>query len=373
MIGHQQPAASSRTSGTTLAEVLISMMILGIGVVSLASLFPVGMIYSIRATQLTHATMLRDNCEAILDVIPDIIHDPDRDGNYVEHNNSVYVIDPWGWASFNRQKTDQQNASQPVTVNPDRFPPAVNGPNLRRFHANFFNENLALSLVGLPDSWGDSEGTARAELLGLQFDRVKVSPKFNLFDVQQDLLTSSVRVFLVDPSGRQSRVRTVTSVQPANGIITWSASQRVPPSAFGRLTEVRVERQDVKYTWILTVRKPYFPDGLARATVDVVVFFKRPLTINNELWYQAAQANVQGQPPRRTMRVSYVDNDTKPNLRRGTFLFDPDNGQWYRVEQVIQSNNTTFSDLLVDRDIMDPVTRVMAPQGIVAVFPLGTK
>ena len=48
MIGHQQPAASSRTSGTTLAEVLISMMILGIGVVSLASLFPVGMIYSIR-------------------------------------------------------------------------------------------------------------------------------------------------------------------------------------------------------------------------------------------------------------------------------------------------------------------------------------
>lgn len=430
MIGRRRPATARHASGATLAEVLISMMILGIGVVSLASLFPVGMLSSVRATKLTHATMLRDNCEAILDVMPDVIHDPDRDGNYIEHNFSIYAVDPYGYVRI------QDNQGNPAPFGP-----------LPRFHAGFNNETLALSLVGLPDSWSDYEGTARTELMALQSDRVKVSSKFNLIDVQQDLLTSSVRVFLVDPGGQQSRVRTVTGVQPANGIITWAANQPVPPSAISRLSEVRVERQEIKYTWMLTVRKPYFTNGLARATVDVIVFFKRPLSIFNELTYpatlgdgadnapgvagvndnaagQADDASERGWPgsdDRRTMRVSYAEGETKPNLRRGTFLFDPDNGQWYRIEQVLATFSTedtngngqldpgedlngnqsidTSEDVngnggldpgedlngngiidgvgsaavQVDRDIMSRGVRVMAPQGIVSVFPLGTK
>ena len=94
------PAASATRlrSGATLTEVLISMLILAIGVVSIASLFPIGMLNSIRANKLTRATLLRNSAQAMLDVIPELVHDPDRNGNYTEHNNSIYVVDPLGRA-----------------------------------------------------------------------------------------------------------------------------------------------------------------------------------------------------------------------------------------------------------------------------------
>ena len=56
--------------GTTLVEVLASVMIMSIGVISIASLFPVALLRSIRATQVTHSTNLRLNAEAMLEVYP---------------------------------------------------------------------------------------------------------------------------------------------------------------------------------------------------------------------------------------------------------------------------------------------------------------
>jgi Tfp pilus assembly protein PilV len=56
--------------GTTLTEVLASVMIMSIGVISIASLFPVALLRSIRATQVTHSTNLRLNAESMLEVHP---------------------------------------------------------------------------------------------------------------------------------------------------------------------------------------------------------------------------------------------------------------------------------------------------------------
>ena len=46
-------------TGATLTEVLMSMMILSIGVLSLAAMFPIGILSSVRATQLTHSVTLK--------------------------------------------------------------------------------------------------------------------------------------------------------------------------------------------------------------------------------------------------------------------------------------------------------------------------
>lgn len=59
--------------GVSLSEVLISTLVMSIGVVALATLFPVSVLRSIQATQLTHATILRYNAETWTHTIPHML------------------------------------------------------------------------------------------------------------------------------------------------------------------------------------------------------------------------------------------------------------------------------------------------------------
>ena len=52
--------------GVTLTEVLMSLMIMSIGISSVAVLFPLSMLRSLQATQLTNAALLKMNVELIL-------------------------------------------------------------------------------------------------------------------------------------------------------------------------------------------------------------------------------------------------------------------------------------------------------------------
>lgn len=63
-------AVRNARRGTTLTEVLASVMIMSIGVISIASLFPVALLRSIRATQVTYSTNLRLNAESMIEVYP---------------------------------------------------------------------------------------------------------------------------------------------------------------------------------------------------------------------------------------------------------------------------------------------------------------
>ena len=58
VVGTAHPTQSHPSSGSTLSEVLISLLVMSIGVVSLATLFPVSVLRSIQATQLTNAANL---------------------------------------------------------------------------------------------------------------------------------------------------------------------------------------------------------------------------------------------------------------------------------------------------------------------------
>ena len=99
----------------TLTEVLMSLMIMSIGVTSVAVLFPISVLRSIQSTQLTNAAILKYNAEALLQQNPKVVFDPD--GNYelavtdlqgqfalAEHYQSAamrnYIVDPVGYHSL---------------------------------------------------------------------------------------------------------------------------------------------------------------------------------------------------------------------------------------------------------------------------------
>lgn len=69
-----QKPSTHRRRGTTLSEVLVSTLVMSIGVVALATLFPISVLRSIQASQLTNAAVLRYNAESQLRTVPEIIN-----------------------------------------------------------------------------------------------------------------------------------------------------------------------------------------------------------------------------------------------------------------------------------------------------------
>ncbi|MHC4880790.1 MAG: hypothetical protein ACYTGL_30415, partial [Planctomycetota bacterium] len=219
------------------------------------------------------------------------------------------------------------------------------------------------------------------------------------------------------------------------------------PNNVGR---VKIEQPVSNYTWMLSVRK----SATGPANVDVVVFNKRdfsefsdqyligdlrPHTMGDdglpgkagfddnfngvtdeaaEIGYPsnpniASADRSDDQPNNRvlvdwTTASGYPEAPQKPALRRGSYIYDPVNGLWYRVRDV---EEVTAADL-VNRPTTDPdkaamvvldqfITRkntedlsgdgtvndisgespdatldrggVIIPRGVIAVFPLETK
>lgn len=65
-----------RRSGATLTEVLMCLLIMSIGVVSVFSLFPISILSSIRATQVTNTKILQENMVEHLHIQPNLVARP---------------------------------------------------------------------------------------------------------------------------------------------------------------------------------------------------------------------------------------------------------------------------------------------------------
>jgi prepilin-type N-terminal cleavage/methylation domain-containing protein len=91
-------------SGVTLTEVLMSLMIMGVGISAVAVLFPIAVLRSIQATQLTNAAILKQNIEEFLQLRPQLVFDPDGAGGltplqHARGQNKRYLVDPIGFAA----------------------------------------------------------------------------------------------------------------------------------------------------------------------------------------------------------------------------------------------------------------------------------
>lgn len=387
-------------AGSTLTEVLVALMIMSIGLVSVAVMFPLSVLRSIKATQFTNATLARYNAEAMIDLYPYIIRNPDLTrfpaGTGPLYPNAWYsssfIVDPLGYAII--YQTDAAGTYYPYFGNDSSL--AAGAWQLKRFTVTPPSLNATVtpsaqaadSIVTLPDQWilqyektgsnlqPSTAAATSVDVAGLGATGF-VLPTLPAA-APAGTTPPFVRAVIFSGDGVTCQTRTITNV--VGNTISWTDA--LPASFTGNASgigKVRIEQQDRRYTWLLTVRV----DGAGSPSVDVVVFFNRPfdsVTIDETLFpatfisgsYQVVVTYTAGTNP--ATKLPY-----KPFMKKGNYIFDANNCYWYRISNVTD-NSTTQSTVTLDvpANASNSATlfanpRAMFPRNIVDVYPIGTK
>jgi len=358
---------ATRRQASTLAEVLVSIMILSIGIISLATLFPISILRSLQATQLTNATILRFNAESQIDVSPSIVYDPVPGSNLTGTN---YIVDPLGFA-----RSEGNIGTAPLQL--QRFagftafkPPAPNA------------ERDALATVTLPDSWIlqlDGTGTW---VPTSAMPPITTGFTFTEGDLSSVPFTSETpsRIVLFDETGKKSQVRTISDI--TGQTVEWNGADNLTVGI------ARIETREIRYTWMLTVRN----NASGLASVDVVVFFRRAFSPEDNTVHDATFVS-----GNRTVGIIQAPG-SEPSAKKGGFVLDVQNALWYRIQDIKTGANgyTHFleieqpagvgagEDLNLNGALDDPPEDfngsndldfggAVFMQGVVEVFPLGVK
>ncbi|MDA1013109.1 MAG: hypothetical protein O3A00_01505 [Planctomycetota bacterium] len=368
----------------------MSILIMSIGVASVATLFPMSVKRAIQATQLTNATILRNNAEGIVDAFPELIHDPDRDGNYIEHFQSRagrrYVIDPLGGfayqaaglntftGTFGNFKLPADTAMKPVSF-PARYAPTF---NQELFHSQ--------------DSWvteyeGMADFTTPRQKLILNPDEG--------FGIEEVLKTVNdfdrFRLVFFGVTQRHGEVwefnKTELNAVLADGVITLPFT--LPDNdEYGARVIVRFQRLERRYSWFLTVRK----NARGYANVDVVIAFRRAFLQSDESVYfpsvDLTKGGIPDSKPGDSIDDSVAANEIRginllqyfsifddiPKVNRGDYLFDVGNVRWYRIQQIEETSTDGVVNIFLETDILESsAAGVMFMPRVVQVFPLGNK
>jgi len=416
--------------GVSLVEVLMSLGLMSIGIAFIAGIFPLAALRTLRATNLTNATILRYNAEAAIATTTDsfgtrvLIHDPDRNGNLDQHRGRNYIVDPLGFqeAAAVGQSADVFGRNPPGSV-------TTGVPS--RFAAGFQDIPSARNFVTLPDTFTDiGEAVAVASsptsaTLPTDIDLSTVTPP-----IASNPASPVYRALIFNTAQDRSESRIITGIAaaPAGWTITWAGA--LP---FGDVGLVQVEVPTTRYTWMLSVRKR----SSGPANVDVVIFLNRSFSAESEQVYEAefrrfsldpSSAFGDGKPgaenhdddgngtqddrreigfpgtddlPNNRVILRWPDDDNSDNdpfLQRGAFILDTKNCLWYRMMSVesqtsdgttitarvlldtaIRSNNTddvyNFGTDDNDEDVNGDGSRnqggAITPRGVIEVYPLG--
>ena len=415
--------------GVTLVEVLMSLMIMSIGVASVAVLFPISVLRSIQATQMTNAAILKLNMETILDVQPQLIFDPDGDGNLVEHFRQQsarnYIVDPVGFYTH----LADGNTGFATAFGNDSSSPYGNisrwGGGLRL--TNGVGANLggisaieaaglrlmALALANQGDGW---ETQIDAQPGRLVPGGVQLSTDLDLSQVPTSQLVlpqdgsggyliedpQLYRIVLFSQNGKFSQAFPLIAIQSNIAYYTEDLNNndaldpledvnmnrvvdvRSLPNEFGGVVS-RVLLQSMKvsdYSWMLNVRRR--SDGYARR-VDIVVRFNNGVSQSDERLFEATFIPSSYSVDVRLPSRSNASDTTEPSIRKGKFIFDAINGMWYRIQDVQPSPNTAFdfrvtvqeqiraSDGAGTQAAAGPFGLAMFPTGVVDVYPMGPR
>tara|TARA_R110002072_G_scaffold173600_1_gene328231 strand:- start:27737 stop:29029 length:1293 start_codon:yes stop_codon:yes gene_type:complete len=381
----------------------MSLMIMGIGVVSLATLFPISTLRVLEATNLTNSTVARFNAEGIIDSFPQMIHNPDGDSTTREAGKN-YIVDPLGWHEllaqgvaspvlyeYNRPTTGAFQITRPPISQQTRYlGDNVSSPAL------FTSIDIARRVASLQDTTTDfGEGfpdpdginTAAYTLNGDGLVTGLTMPT----EVDLSVFTlpttdpayqdpTNYQAVIFDVTGRYSEIRTIESVSIQT--INWP-SRPLPARYSSIVGLVRIERTDPFYSWMLTVRKR----ASGPANVDVVVFSKRDFNELSEQVYvgdmrrftlgddgvpgtagvdlnndgnnnELAELGYPGSDDQQNNRVTvdwdpslYSTAPEKPLLRRGGFVFDAANALWYRVLTIEEAPTATSAVLALEKAI----------------------
>ena len=343
----QQTSASQRRRGVTLTEVLMSLMIMGIGVVSLATLFPIASLRVLEATNLTNSTIVNFNAEGIVDAFPNMVNDADGSGSTREELGRSFIVDPLGW----REHVDQFGITSVTDPRLIYFEynrpsginlPILTLPNGTLRPTRFFGENAAApqifttldvtrQIVSLPDTTTDivdtfpdpdgtvttayvvnpSSGRISGLILPVDVDIANLTEDTNsdgVLAASEDLNSNGVNDFVVqvqalifDKTGKYSETRklsTLTGQQiewaedlNRDGNTTGIGEDRALPLRFGINSDVATGTRNVGLVRI-EQPVPYYSwmltvhkDANGPVNVDVVVFNKRDFSQLSEQIY----------------------------------------------------------------------------------------
>jgi hypothetical protein len=399
-------ASDVRRRGATLSEVLVSLLIMAIGVVSLASLFPISVLKTARASQLTVATNVRNNAESMMKLYPHIYQDPTQP----PYNNVGFSVgQPF---LFDPQATlVTRMEPMPGSAAYTAVPRPCGVGLLSRWGGGFdVNADAADAICAGPDSWTlRHEGTISnpsatqmnvSELSSLDFSSLPAAGGIRNPGKNQ------MRVQIFFNSGKSSVSRMITGIGAGNSLI-WTEDvngnsmldpgedqngnfsldmHSLPGLPAGMSYETaRLESRERRYTWMLTVRP--------NVDVKVVVYYGRGFSNDEEQIYGTAPpmstvtipnlvagSSVTMPPPNTQSNVFTVTwpAGQQPFLKRGGFVFDAQYGNWYQIENYSDpgfgnsSTVTLTSNLFTPPAAANPCSLLMFPRGVVDVFPIDT-
>lgn len=402
--------------GATLTEVLVALLIMSIGIVSIITLFPLSMMRTLKATQLTKGTDLRYNAEAFIQMNPRMLADPNGDG-ITNPIPEYFVIDPMGRFFVNEYLVNQTLPTAWPAIHDTFGNTANNAPLIYNFQlgrniggTNRYNSGRYLlpqvdSLSSSPDTWlhqydGDATvpaSMAAPNITGLTLLGLNATGWTSSFNLPPPAVPLTCRAVIDSLDGTAKQFRNIISA--TTDTISWSedldsdgaldtgedvngngALDVYPlPGNFvpGR---VMIQAQERRYSYLLTCRKEVGYDA-ASADVDVVVFADR--SIDNPV-EQEQLFNAQFVVGSRTMNVTYAVPGNTPNAKKGGFVFDANNARWYRIvsilddkagNMVIGLEGPAIKASAVDTSTTPPTQlgRVMFPKAVVDVFPIGLK
>lgn len=328
--------------GTTLTEVLMSIVLMGIGCVTLATLFPISILRTTQAVQKTNATIHRFNAESFIDVF-NLVNAGDFP-DPTPPDVTKGVIDPLGWYII--------DTSYQASFGNDGAAPL---PLLMRLDPSTYTGNVsdADKLFTSPDSM--------VEIVTGPVENSTATSTDLQSSVSMDGVSSGQQAILFSANGKSAEVRTIAA--PVGQTISWSA-----PLTFTSIERVRIQRPERHYTCLMTVRK--LP--LADPTIDVVVFFRRTFSPEDERVYSWPGAATAFRAGESEVQIDYSPTPNKPPLTVGSFVFDAMNCRWYRISGVTDDGAGTAT-LRIDRPALENSDAAILMRGIIDVFPIGSK
>jgi Tfp pilus assembly protein PilV len=430
-----QRSPSISPAGLTLVEVLMSMMVAGIGILSVIVLLPLSFVRAVQATNMTNGTILRFNAECLSDVNPSLLLRWQPNQNYsattpnassvnagaagdivlvpsaptvlfqcttagtsgtvapTTWNTTVggtttdgtvtwttqaapplaFVIDPLGWNALGGplQTNFGNNGANPPAVDPKAIP---------RFNGELSSIGLAAVMAALPDSWIEQ---GRGGVTAFTPNTVTITGPdlsavgFSTPAAPGTSIPVMSRVVMLDVTGKTSETRLITGINAATGVVTWGGGTADPLGPGFAPAFARVETRDTRYSWILTVHpNPPAASGGPSWNVTATIFFNRSLVSLDEQVYQATGADGLQTP----FTVNYPAGAKPQYVKKGGFVFDCYFGRWYRISNVV--NDPTLAntlDVYVDQsrpqtDVLTNLTfGVVFMRGVVDQYPLVLK
>ena len=386
------PAGLDRR-GVTLSEVLISILIMSIGVVSVATLFPVAMLRSAQGNALTHATQLTRNSRAMMRVLPSLTHDPDGAGGIPAEqfignpNYRRFVVDPLGFARIAEDrvkynsKRDYNIGSLP-RFSGFSFHPVIDGNDYDTKPGGRNVDLLmrqATQIAVLPDNWSllvdatvTGVETGQRTINGIDQLTTILKVDDAVLDDVRGLPADTLRSFLFHTLRDDTGALIKPATEQRSTALVWGVSAGQveiigrPAAAVGDRLWVHVRNRN--FSWLATVRMA--ADGVPNGSI--AVFLKRSFSAEDETVYSNdLQANG-GMPVFSTQsalaRIE-VPAGLQPIVRNGGWIFDADNFQWFQITDVVTETDTLI-EVKLDRTPRDAGNRALMMRGIVGVFPM---